>query len=253
MGSGLIYLIIVGMWIAYFLPRWIANHEELSAKSVERFAYTMKLVGRTLGSVETDLTELQLKKENQVFVRRILFTSIFAFTVIVSLFILVGLLSPMIIAIPISGLGLYLVHARHQIRAMRAEIETASNPTRNLKTNSDYALLIARSKRLAKSRDESIAEQWTPLAERFDRSIRDIHGITIIPKGSAESRKTWEPNSIPAPLYQGGSKAVLRRQLQIQDEEILREVLAPSPDEIFDQDLAEEAAEQIRLYRAANE
>ena len=251
MGSGLIYLIIVGMWIAYFLPRWISNHEELSAKSVERFAYTMKLVGKTSGSLETDLEEINRRRENQVFIRRIQFTSIVAFSIIVSLFIAVGLLSPMIIAIPISGLGLYLVNTRHQIRAIQSEIAIAHDPaSRNLSTQ-DYSLLIARSKRVSSSRSEIHDEQWTPLAERFDRSVNDVHGITIIPKGSAGTMNTWEPNEVPAPIYQSGSKAAPRRR--ISDEEILREVLAPSPDQIFDQDLAEEAAEQIRLYRAANE
>lgn len=251
MGSGLIYLIIVGMWIAYFLPRWIANHEELSAKSVERFAYTMKLVGRTSGSLESDLEELKRKHENQIFVRRILFTSIVAFTVIVSLFILAGLLSPMIFALPISGLGLYVVHTRHQIRSMHAEIEAAKNPYSHSTTTHDYSLLIARSKRISSSRSDVVDEHWTPLAERIDRSTNDIHGITIIPKGSADSRKTWEPNTIPAPIYQNGAKAVSRRRLT--EEEVLREVIAPSPDQIFDQDLAEEAAEQIRMNRAANQ
>jgi len=41
MGSGLIYLIIIGMWIAYFLPRWISSHEEISGRSVKRFDEAM--------------------------------------------------------------------------------------------------------------------------------------------------------------------------------------------------------------------
>ncbi len=34
MGSGFIYLIIMGMWAAYFLPQWLSNHEDSSGKAI---------------------------------------------------------------------------------------------------------------------------------------------------------------------------------------------------------------------------
>ena len=93
MASGLIYIIIVGMWIAYFLPRWIANHEEVSGRSVEKFALTMKVVGRTAGKTSVNINEIKLRHEQQILVRRILFFSIMSFMAITSIFILVGFLS----------------------------------------------------------------------------------------------------------------------------------------------------------------
>ncbi len=84
MGSGLIYLIIVGMWIAYFLPRWIASHEEVSGRSIEKFASTMKVVGRTAGNEKIELAEIQRLQANQLTTRRIIFTSIIALTLIIS-------------------------------------------------------------------------------------------------------------------------------------------------------------------------
>ena len=72
MGSGLIYIIIVGMWIAYFLPRWITNHEEVSGRSIEKFASTMRVVGKTSGNASDELTDLLRKKDNQLLIRRIL-------------------------------------------------------------------------------------------------------------------------------------------------------------------------------------
>ena len=65
MGSGLIYLIIVGMWIAYFLPRWVATHEEVSGKSMEKFASAMKVVGSKTGNVTYDLRSEEHTSELQ--------------------------------------------------------------------------------------------------------------------------------------------------------------------------------------------
>ena len=90
MGSGLIYIIIVGMWIAYFLPRWIANHDEVSGRSVDKFNEAMRVVGRASGKTKVDLDELLRRKENQMLVRRIVFFSILGLMTIIALFILVG-------------------------------------------------------------------------------------------------------------------------------------------------------------------
>ena len=47
MGSGLIYAVIIGMWAAYFIPRWLRRHEELSeSRSVERFDQAMRILSR---------------------------------------------------------------------------------------------------------------------------------------------------------------------------------------------------------------
>ena len=260
MGSGLIYIIIVGMWIAYFLPRWIANHEEVSGRSIEKFASTMRVVGKTSGNSSEDLAELLRKKESEIVIRRILFFSIIALTFIVSIFSLVGFLSPAIITIPVSGLGLYVVHARHQISAINDEISSATQSlNQSDKSSSKYSELIARSKRVAKGKDDLSDEQWTPLAERVAKSESDVHGITIIPKGS--TNKTWDPISVPPPSYANSSKAVPRRRIDLTvpgawsaaQEEELRKFLKPSSDEIFDQSIADELEEQIRSNRAANE
>ena len=260
MGSGLIYIIIVGMWIAYFLPRWIANHEEVSGRSIEKFATTMRVVGKTSGNTTDDLTDLLRKRENQMLIRRILFTSILGLTLIVGLFALVGFLSPAIITIPISGLGLYIVHARHQISAVNEEIANASNLEKQIDSStSKYSELIARSKRVARSKDEFADEHWTPLAERVARSESEVHGITIIPKGSPH--KTWDPISVPPPTYANSPKAAPRRRIDLTvpgawsaaQEEELKRFLKPNADEIFDQSIADEVEEQIRTNRAANE
>ncbi|MFZ8872281.1 MAG: hypothetical protein ACO2YW_03845 [Candidatus Nanopelagicaceae bacterium] len=260
MGSGLIYIIIVGMWIAYFLPRWITNHEEVSGRSIEKFASTMRVVGKTSGNASDELTDLLRKKDNQLLIRRILFVSLLGLTLIVAVFSLVGFLSPAIIAIPISGFGLYVVHARHQMSALNDEIIIASNAVKQIeKSTGKYSELIARSKRLARSKEEVADEQWTPLSERLARSESEVHGITILPKGSAH--KTWDPVSVPPPSYASSPKAAPRRRIDLtvpgawsaSQEEELKRFLKPSADEIFDQTIADEVEEQIRTNRAANE
>jgi hypothetical protein len=46
-GSGLIYAVIIVMWAAYFIPRWLRRHEELSeSRSVEKFDHAMRILSR---------------------------------------------------------------------------------------------------------------------------------------------------------------------------------------------------------------
>lgn len=43
----MIYAVLVVMWAAYFIPRWLRRHEELSeARSVERFSRAMRILSR---------------------------------------------------------------------------------------------------------------------------------------------------------------------------------------------------------------
>lgn len=255
MGSGLIYIIIVGMWIAYFLPRWIANHDEVSGRSVEKFALTMKVVGRTAGKAKIDIDEIKARRDQQILIRRILFVSIVGFTIITALFILVGFLSPAIMLIPISALGLFTVHARHQIGLINEELEMATLAPEDERYLHKYSELIARSKRIASTRIQVENEQWTPLSERVAKSETEAQGITIIPKGSA-ANKTWDPISVPPPSYANSSKAVASSRTNVKavtEIDELQNFMKPSADEVFDQILADEAEARLKLNRAANE
>jgi len=261
MGSGLIYLVIVGMWLAYFLPRWITNHEEISGRSIERFAYTMSLMARTAGNGAGNRKELIRRSQRELANRRAIFASICALTLLFTLMISLGLLAPAIITIPISSLALYIVHARHQITSIKREFEIVKNMSREDVKGDKYSELIVRSRRTVGATSTALEEQWTPLAERITKSGQELHRITILPKGSAERAKTWEPTDIPAPRYQSAPKAAPRRRIDLTrpnlwseaSEANLLEVIAPNADQIFDQQLAEQAAEQIRTSRAVNE
>jgi len=43
MGSGFIYLIIIGMWAAYFLPQWLSKHEDNSGRAIQRYKNAMPI------------------------------------------------------------------------------------------------------------------------------------------------------------------------------------------------------------------
>jgi hypothetical protein len=102
-------------------------------------------------------------------------------------------------------------------------------------------------------------EHWIPLSER------EISGVTILPKGSQKAASEWDPQSVPVPTYVHAAKAVPSRRVidltepgkwSDEQERLEREALAaaaPSRDEIFDQQLAEEAVTRLRESRASNE
>ena len=102
-------------------------------------------------------------------------------------------------------------------------------------------------------------DHWVPLAER------ELTGVTLLPKGTAQSRAEWQPNEIPVPTYVNAPKAVQPKRIidltepgkwSEEQQRIEREALAaaaPSRDEVFDQQLADEAVQRLRDMRAANE
>ena len=160
-----------------------------------------------------------------------------------------GALSWLAIAIPVSGFVVYLAHTRQTInkeRIHRRRIEGLQRTTNGVSH-------VNLSEVFAPKHDP---ELWTPLAER------EITGIVLLPQGSAATRNTWTPNSIPAPTYVNAPKAVAARrvidlttpgQWSDEQERLAREALAaaaPSADEVFDQQLAEEAA--TKRDRAVN-
>ena len=102
-------------------------------------------------------------------------------------------------------------------------------------------------------------EHWIPLSER------ELSGVTLLPKGTAQARAEWQPNEVPLPTYVNAPKAVTAKRVidltepgkwSEEQQRLEREALAaaaPSQDEIFDQQLAEEAVRRLRDSRAANQ
>ncbi|MTA57048.1 MAG: hypothetical protein F2548_03735, partial [Actinobacteria bacterium] len=90
MSSGFIYLVIIGMWAAYFLPQWISRHEESSGKAIERYKNAMQVVADNNKNIKY---EINIEEKNKIFLRRkLIFTSLFSIYLFSNVFAFVGFL-----------------------------------------------------------------------------------------------------------------------------------------------------------------
>ncbi len=258
MASGIIYLSIVGMWVAYFVPRWVHSHDEFSGKSVERYKSAMRIVTSTTGEdsmssgpVHTDVVR-ESKIAQVLMRRRIVFALLilgFLASILEAAFNSVSLIYS---SLPVVGMAGYVVHVRRQSVADRLQRRRVSQLHRSTagvsQTNLSQVFTPKESR-----------EHWVPLADR------GISGVVILPKGTAELRNSWQPNNVPLPTYVGAPKAVVPNRVidltipgawSQEQERLANDALsavAPTRDQVFDQQLAEEAVERLRQNRAANE
>ncbi len=258
MTSGIIYLLIVGMWVAYFVPRWVHSHDEFSGKSVERTKSALRTVaGPASESAHSpNLVHTEYDHESrlaQVLLRRRivfgLLSVIFLFTVLETL---LGNVSPVYSLVPISGFAIYVAHVRRQSLAEKLQIRRVTQlhkSTAGVSTTNLSPVVTPKDSR----------DHWVPLVER------ELSGVVILPKGTAPARNAWQPNNVPVPTYVNAPKAVVpKRTIDLtipgawldEQERLAQEALAagaPTRDEVFDQQLAEEAVERLRQNRASNQ
>ena len=210
----------------------------------------MRVVGET-GSISVVNESDGFKKLNQIANRRIIFgTLAFLFIAVVAL-TAVGIFSPSVLLIPTTAIAIYVIHVRRQIvsaqlkaRRIKAfeKISTASVITEPIErvTFSSKVDFVSESR-----------EHWIPLIERIDTA-----GVVVIPKDGS----TWQPTSVPRPTYATAPKAIPSNRIidltvpgawiAAQQASAESELL-PSRDELFDQELAENAANE--KYGAVNE
>jgi len=264
MASGIIYLAIIGMWVAYFLPRWVHNKNEFSGKSVERYKSALRVVasatpGAQIGSgaIYTDVDRAG-RVAQQLMRRRIIFSLITTTLILTTACAIMQTFTYIAIAIPVTGLLLYIAHVRRQEnseRITRRRVDQLHRTTEGV-SHTNLADVLSHN---SHSEVKVNQDHWIPLSER------ELTGVTLLPKGTAQSRAEWQPNEIPVPTYVNAPKAVQsKRVLDLtepgrwteEQERLEREALAaaaPSRDEVFDQQLADEAVQKLREMRAANE
>jgi len=250
MASGIIYLAIIGMWVAYFLPRWIDSRNEFTGKSAQRYRSALEVVAGNL----SPLSEVDRLRAHQMrMMRRRLF---FALIVTSFLLTLIGAIMQTVtwtlLLLPVAGFIFYLAHVRHETNSEKIAKRRRDELHR---TNAgistiNFAEVVT---------PHTVNEHWIPLSER------DLTGVTILPKGSQQAASEWDPHSIPVPTYVHAAKAVPSKRVidltepgkwSEEQERLEREALAaaaPSRDQIFDQQLAEEAVNRLRENRAAGE
>ena len=258
MTSGLIYIAIIGMWVAYFAPRWIHDRNEFSGKSVERFKSALRIVANqspetstTGGSIHIDL-DREAKFRQDLLRRRIIFTLI-SFSLITT--VIGGIMNTMpfiYAAVPLSAMLIYIANVRRHVIADQLHRRRVAQMHRRSSG-------VSASNLTEVVQPKSTTEHWIPLSER------ELKGVVILPKGSAAVRNAWEPTEVPVPTYLNAPKAVSAKrvidltnpaQWSEEQERLEREALAaisPSRDEIFDQQLADEAVDRLNQSRAANE
>jgi hypothetical protein len=258
MASGLIYLAIIGMWVAYFAPRWIHDRNEFSGKSVEQFKSALRVVAaqspggaNSFGAIHIDL-DREAKVRQLLLRRRIIFT-IITFSIVTT--IVGGFMKtmPFLYAlVPLSAMLVYVANVRRHVIADQLHKRRVTQLQRRSSGVSATNLAEV-------VQPKANTEHWIPLSER------ELKRVVIVPRGSASYQNVWEPTEVPVPTYVNAPKAVQsKRVLDLttpgqwsEEQELLeRQALAaasPSRDEIFDQQLADEAVERLNQSRAANE
>lgn len=263
MASGIIYLAIIGMWVAYFLPRWVHNKNEFSGKSVERYKSALRVVASTTpgaqigtGAIYTDVDRAG-RVAQQLMRRRIIFLIISTTLILTTVGGIMQTFTYVAIAVPTTALVLYIAHVRRQTgreKIQRRRVDQLHKRTEGVSHTNLAEVLANRTTEVHVSK-----EHWIPFAER------ELTGVTVLPKGTAQSRFEWRPNEVPVPTYVNAPKAITPKRIidltepgkwSDEQEQLEREALAaaaPSRDEIFDQQLADEAVQRLRDIRAANE
>jgi hypothetical protein len=258
MTSGLIYIAIIGMWVAYFAPRWIHDRNEFSGKSVERYKSALRVVANQSpqestsgGAIHIDLD--REAKIRQTLMRRRIYFLLIAFSLVSTLVGGVMKTMPFIYAlVPASAMLIYIANVRRHVIADQLHKRRVNQIHRRSSGVSATNLAEV-------VQPKATTEHWIPLSER------ELKGVVILPKGSAAVRNAWEPTEVPVPTYVNAPKAIVPKrvidlttpgQWTEEQERLEREALAaasPSRDQIFDQQLADEAVDRLNQARAANE
>lgn len=236
MGSGFIYLVIIGMWAAYFLPQWISRHEETSGKAIERYKNAMQVVAENNKSIKH---EIKIEEKNKTFIRRrLIFSSLFSIYFLSNIFALLGLLVFTTTLIPLTALLIYFVNVRKQVVAsqLRARRLAALEKITNTKIAS-----VAPTENIPL---QKTTEHWIPFSER-----PEITGVIVVPK----DRKGWQPTTVPKPVYTTAPKAIPGKRIidltttgQWSADQARVKELSGRDDDLFDQSLMPDDIEDIR-------
>ena len=232
MSSGLIYFAVIALWVAYFLPRWLRSHDEVSeSKSLERYRSAMHVVSMS-SSQTTYMTRAEIaeREARTLRKRQITLIALAIFLFVNFIFAITDVVPFKSLLLPTSLLIIFVVHMRRQKvqddvtkRRRMVAMKGKSSPY-------NFAEITYRS-------PESETSKWIPI----DHS----RTVTVIPNNS------WQPNDMPLPTYVTAPKAPTRpmvnKEQLIFDQNAEAELLTPHADEI------DEVFDQEQDKRVANE
>jgi hypothetical protein len=236
MGSGFIYLIIICMWAAYFLPQWLSKHEDTSGKAIERYKNAMQVVGENNGSIKT---EENIEDNSKVFFkRRMIFGSIVSLLTISLIYAGIGFLDWTTTLVPATALLIYLVNVRKQVVASQLKVRRLRALEKI--TNSKIPTTVIPEP----VKEKSSNEHWVPFSERSE-----ITGVVVVPK----DRKGWQPTQLPKPVYTSAAKAIPSKRIidltttgQWSAEQERIKALSGRDDDLFDQAILTDTGEDER-------
>jgi hypothetical protein len=239
MASSIIYLIILVMWGAYFLPRWIHRHEVSSPKAGERYKSAIRSISdpKARATFSPEFMD-PLAKRKLINQRRTIFSGLIFLIGASAVFAALRMMAWSMLAIPVTGLAIFVVAVRRQIVAEQLKAR---------RLNTLHKIMTAEIKldstvRTSLGEQNGSIEHWIPLLERDDPS-----GVVVIPK----DRSSWNPISIPKPTYATAPKAITpKRVIDLTvpgqwsaEQELLNQMKVTQRDDLFDQTLLEEAAQ----------
>jgi hypothetical protein len=203
------------------------------------------------GIMHTDL-DFVAKNAQKMLRRRIIFTLLTFSLLATSVGGVMNKLQFIYTLVPISGIALYVMQVRRETISERLQLRRVKQLQRETNGVSTTNLVDVVT-------PKATTDHWIPLSER------ELTGVVILPKGTAEERRTWQPDSIPTPTYLSAPKAVSqKRTIDLtepgrwsEEQEKLAiaalNAVAPSKDEIFDQILADEAVDRLNESKVVNE
>ncbi len=247
-GSGIIYAILVVLWIAYFVPAWLRRHDEASeSRSVERYRSAMRVVSRgTEAEIAVTVAERIEARAAMLRRRQKLFFGIAGLLLLTLGLAMFGLIAPWLITLPLFAGGLYIVYVR------KAKVQEELVARRRLLRASHNLDVTVRPSALslAKAVQETAFEPQSTLASST------VHVIERDESG-------WHPVDVPVPTYVTAPRAVRAHrvidltkpgawsQAQQAEEAARLAAIAPSRDQVFDQVAADAAASEIAANQAA--
>jgi hypothetical protein len=228
----------------------MVSHDLASGKSAERYKSAMRVVGET-GSTLIANEGDNLKKQNQIANRRIVFGLLTFALVAIGALCVVGVFATSVFLIPTTALAIYTIHVRRQVVAAQLK----ARRVKAFEKISSATVITEPIERVTFSSKVDFVsenkEHWIPLIERIDTA-----GVVVIPKDGT----AWQPTSVPRPTYATAPKAIPSNRVidltipgaWIASQQASSESeLLPSRDELFDQELAENTANE--KYGAVNE
>lgn len=234
MSSGLIYFAVIALWVAYFLPRWLRSHDEVSeSKSLERYRSAMHVV--SMGSSQTTYmtrAEIAEREARTLRKRQITLIGLIIFLFATLIFAIADAVPFRSLLLPTSLLIIFVVHVRRQKVQDDVKKRRRLAAMKSKGSTYNFSEITYRS-------PEGEASKWIPI----DHS----RTVTIIPNTS------WQPNDMPLPTYVTAPKAANRPLVNRDSVPFNQEVEVVNVENVIEQIEIDQVFDQEQDKRAANE